>query len=284
MISAGIDVGSLSTKSALMNGDREIIASDVVLTGGNNRSAADTTYANVLAKAGLTRRDVDYVVTTGYGRENIPFADKHVSEITCHALGMHLMNPAIRTILEIGGQDSKAIRIDADGNVENFHMNDKCAAGCGRFLEVTARAMGLDLTALGAVSARAENLVRISSTCTVFAETEVVSLVAVGTPIPDIVRGVHNSIATRAILLLRTVGISSPLGMSGGVALNAGVVRALSEALKMDVYIADNPQVRGAIGAAFLGQRLGAARAASAQGARQEARHAAGALSGVGPS
>jgi (R)-2-hydroxyacyl-CoA dehydratese activating ATPase len=256
MITAGIDIGSLSTKAALINERNEVIGFDVVLTGGNNRTAAATTYENVLAKAGLVRSDVHFVVSTGYGRENISFADKHISEITCHAMGMHLMNPKIRTILEIGGQDSKAIRIDEDGHVENFHMNDKCAAGCGRFLEVTARAMGIDLKELGNVSARSENTVRISSTCTVFAETEIVSLVAVGTSIPDIVKGVHTSIATRAISLLRTVGITGPLGMSGGVALNSGVVRALEEALKTDVYVAENPQVRGAIGAALIGQRL----------------------------
>ncbi len=239
-----------------MNDKREVIGFDIVLTGGNNRVAAETTYDNVLASTGLTRSDVAFVISTGYGRENISFANKHVSEITCHALGMHLMNPAIRTILEIGGQDSKAIRIDEDGNVENFAMNDKCAAGCGRFLEVTARAMGVELKELGNVSARSENTVRISSTCTVFAETEIVSLVAVGTPIPDIVKGVHRSIANRAISLLRTVGVSAPLGMSGGVALNCGVVKSLEEALGTEIYLADNPQVRGAIGAAFMGQRL----------------------------
>jgi (R)-2-hydroxyacyl-CoA dehydratese activating ATPase len=256
MITAGIDIGSLSTKAALINELHEVIGFDVVLTGGNNRSAAATTYENVLAKAGLARSDVRFVVSTGYGRENISFADKHISEITCHAMGMHLMNPKVRTILEIGGQDSKAIRIDEDGHVENFHMNDKCAAGCGRFLEVTARALGIDLKELGNVSARSENTVRISSTCTVFAETEIVSLVAVGTSIADIVKGVHTSIATRAISLLRTVGITGPLGMSGGVALNSGVIRALEAALKTDVYVAENPQVRGAIGAALFGQKL----------------------------
>jgi predicted CoA-substrate-specific enzyme activase len=239
-----------------MNETWEVIGFDLVLTGGSNRTATELTYENVLGKAGLTRNDIGFVVTTGYGRENVPFADKHISEITCHAIGMHLLNPEIRTILEIGGQDSKAIRIDEAGNVESFAMNDKCAAGCGRFLEVTAKAMGLELTDLGEVSALSQNTVRISSTCTVFAETEVVSLVAVGTPIPDIVKAVHNSIATRAISLLRTVGISGPLGMSGGVALNRGVVRALEEALGMKVFVADNPQVRGAIGAAFIGQRL----------------------------
>ncbi len=262
MITAGIDVGSLSTKAALMDECGKVIAYDVILTGGSNRDAAEATYDNALAKTGLARKDVAFVVTTGYGRENVGFADKHVSEITCHAAGMHLTNPRIRTILEIGGQDSKAIRIDENGNVEHFAMNDKCAAGCGRFLEVTAKAMGLELKELGEVSARSQNCVRISSTCTVFAETEVVSLVAVGTPIPDIVRGVHSSIATRASLLLRTVTINGPLGMSGGVALNSGVVTALGEVLKTEVYVADNPQVRGAIGAAFVGQKQVALRAA----------------------
>lgn len=256
MITVGIDVGSLSTKAALMDGNHKVLAFDVVLTGGNNQAATEATYQNVLAQARLTRGDVDLVVTTGYGRENVPFADKHISEIICHGIGMHFTNPEIRTILEIGGQDSKAIQIDENGHVENFHMNDKCAAGCGRFLEVTARAMGVQLEELGSVSHRSKNPVLISSTCTVFAETEVVSLVAIGTPIPDIVRGVHNSIAIRAISLLRTVGISGRLGMSGGVALNSGVVRALEEMLEMEIFVADNPQVTGAIGAALIGQRL----------------------------
>ena len=258
MITAGIDVGSLSTKSALMDENLEVIGSDVVLTGGSNQRATDETYTNVLDKCALTRDDVEFVVTTGYGRENVSFADKHVSEITCHALGMHLLNPDVRTILEIGGQDSKAIRLDEDGRVENFHMNDKCAAGSGRFLEVTARAMGVELADLGEVSKLSTNTVRISSTCTVFAETEVVSLVAVGTPVPDIVKGVHNSIARRAFNLLRTVGIDGLVGMSGGVALNSGLVRALEEKLEAEIFVAENPQVRGAIGAARLGQRLAA--------------------------
>ncbi|MGA2651958.1 MAG: acyl-CoA dehydratase activase [Terracidiphilus sp.] len=256
MITAGIDVGSLSTKCALMDDTGQVLGSDIVLTGGSNQKATESTFANALKKAGVMRSDVAFVVTTGYGRENVSFADKHISEITCHAVGMYLQNPAIRTILEIGGQDSKAIRIDENGNVENFAMNDKCAAGCGRFLEVTARAMGLELSRLGAVSAESQNSIRISNTCTVFAETEVVSLVAVGTPIPDIVRAVHKSIATRALALLRTVGIVGPLGMSGGVALNSGVVRALEDALGTTVYVAENPQVRGAIGAAFIGRKF----------------------------
>jgi len=271
MKTVGIDVGSLSTKSALMDDDYKVIASDVVLTGGSNRAATEMTYDNVLKKAALTRADIGFVVTTGYGRENVPFADKHVSEITCHGIGMHLENPDVRSILEIGGQDSKAILIDEKGHVATFAMNDKCAAGCGRFLEVTARAMGMELKDLGEVSARSTNNVRISSTCTVFAETEIVSLVADGTPIPDIVKGVHNSIATRAVSLLRSLGIRhrretgasdtgengvGSVGMSGGVALNSGVVKSLEELLETEIYVVENPQVRGAIGAAYIGQRL----------------------------
>lgn len=253
MVTLGIDIGSLSTKSVILNDNKEVISFDVVLTGGNNREAAELTYNNILSKAGMNKNDIAKVVATGYGRENVPFADTNVSEITCHAKGMHLLNPDIRTILDIGGQDSKAIQIDERGNVVNFMMNDKCAAGCGRFLEVIARALNLELEDLGKISQSAKSTKRISSMCTVFAETEVVSLVAVGTPIPDIIKGVHESIATRAITLLKIVGLKEPVGMSGGVALNRGVVDALEEKLKMKIGIPEYPQIMGAVGAAFTG-------------------------------
>ncbi|MNW47798.1 R-phenyllactate dehydratase activator [compost metagenome] len=252
MISVGIDIGSLSTKSAVLKDKKEVLAYDVVYTGGNNRASAETTYKNVLEKAGLTASDIDVVVTTGYGRENVPFSNKNASEITCHAKGMFFLNPDIRTILDIGGQDSKAIQIDENGGVVNFMMNDKCAAGCGRFLDIIARALNVNLEDLGRLSCEAENAARISSMCTVFAETEVVSLVAVGTPAPNIIKGVHHSIATRAGALLKSVGIQGPLGMSGGVAKNIGVVYALEELLKMPVQVTDYPQVTGAIGAAYI--------------------------------
>ncbi|MBN2531397.1 MAG: 2-hydroxyglutaryl-CoA dehydratase [Spirochaetales bacterium] len=254
MITAGIDIGSLSTKSAILKDKNEILGFDVILTGGNNRQAAEQTFHNTLIQAGLNKDDVQMVITTGYGRENVPFADKYVSEITCHAKGMHFINPAIRTILDIGGQDSKAIQIDEKGNVVNFMMNDKCAAGCGRFLEIIARALNVNLENLGEISQTATEIARISSMCTVFAETEVVSLVAVGTPTPNIVRGVHDSIATRAVSLLKMVGIKEPLGMSGGVAKNAGVVKAIEGLLKSSLSIPEYPQIIGAIGAAFIGQ------------------------------
>ncbi|WP_036735356.1 acyl-CoA dehydratase activase [Paenibacillus zanthoxyli] len=252
MISVGIDIGSLSTKSAILKDKQEVIAYDVVYTGGNNRASAEITYRNVLEKAGLSEQDVDVVVTTGYGRENVPFSNKNASEIICHAKGMHFLNPEIRTILDIGGQDSKAIQIDENGGVVNFMMNDKCAAGCGKFLDIIARALNVKLEDLGELSREADTSARISSMCTVFAETEVVSLVAVGTPAPNIIRGVHDSIATRAVALLKSVGIQGPLGMSGGVAKNVGVISALEDILKQPVNVTSYPQVTGAIGAAFI--------------------------------
>ncbi|MGC5327091.1 acyl-CoA dehydratase activase [Brevibacillus sp. SYSU BS000544] len=255
MITVGIDIGSLSTKSAILKDKKEVLAYDVIFTGGNNRESAAQTFRNVIEKAGLNESDIDVVVTTGYGRENVPFSNKNFSEITCHAKGMHFLNPEIRTVLDIGGQDSKAIQLDDEGNVLNFLMNDKCAAGCGRFLDIIARALDVDLAEMGEISTRSTNAARISSMCSVFAETEVVSLVAVGTPTPDIIKGVHDSIATRSIALLKSVGIRAPLGMSGGVAKNIGIINSLEEKMNMKVHVTAYPQVTGAIGAAFLGQQ-----------------------------
>lgn len=253
MITVGIDIGSLSTKSAALDGDK-VVGHDVVLTGGNNRGSAEKTYRNLLDKTGLRESDVHKIVTTGYGRENIAFAHANFTEIVCHAKGMHFLYPHVRTVLDIGGQDSKAIQIDEDGNVVDFVMNDKCAAGCGRFLEIIARALDVRLEDMGDISLSAETHAKISNMCTVFAETEVVSLVAIGTPVPAIIKGVHKSIVDRAAGLLKTVGLTAPLGMSGGVAQNKGVVAALQEKLKMDVVLTGYSQVVGAIGAAHLGQ------------------------------
>lgn len=254
MITVGIDIGSLSTKSAILNEKMEVVAHDVVFTGGNNKESAQLTFENVLHKANLTKDDVDFIVTTGYGRENVVFSDKYVSEITCHAKGMHLLKPHVRTILDIGGQDSKAISIDENGRVLNFMMNDKCAAGCGRFLDIIAKALSVKLEDLGDISKEATETAKISSMCTVFAETEVVSLVAVGTPAPNIIKGVHESVISRAVTLLKTVGINFPLAMSGGVAKNSGIIRALEDSLEREVEVTDYPQVMGAIGAAYIGQ------------------------------
>lgn len=256
MITVGIDIGSLSTKSAILGPNNEILTTNVGLTGGDNQKSALKTFATSLEQAKLTEKEIDFVVTTGYGRENFPLSDKHVSEITCHAKGMHLVMPEVRTILDIGGQDSKAIHIDEEGRVVNFQMNDKCAAGSGRFLEVCAKALGLSLEELGETSKKAKKGATISSMCTVFAESEVVSLVAVGTPIEEIVKGVHESVSKRAVSLMKVVGIHGPIGMSGGVAKNCGMIEALENSLDAKIGVSNYPQVNGALGAALVGQEL----------------------------
>lgn len=253
MITAGIDIGSLSTKSAILENGTTILAKDVVFTGADNRASAEMTFQNCLTAAELEKEDINYVITTGYGRENVDFSNKYISEIVCHAKGMHYLNPQIRMILDIGGQDSKAIQIDENGKVLNFTMNDKCAAGCGRFIEIITQKLGLALEELGDIHQSCEQTAKISSMCTVFAETEVVSLVAVGTPVAEIIRGVHDSIAMRAVSLMKTVGIVEPIGMTGGVAMNRGVISSLQNQLNKEVTVSQYPQLAGAIGAAFIG-------------------------------
>ena len=255
MITIGIDIGSTATKSVMLNDKREVLASDVVLTGGNNVKSADLTLNNLLKKTNLERGDIDKIVATGYGRDNVN-ADKAISEITCHAKGMFFTNPNIRTILDIGGQDSKAISIDEEGNVLNFLMNDKCAAGCGRFLEIIARSLNVKLEEMSSLSEQATDLIRITSMCSVFAETEVVSLVASGCTVPNILKGIHNSIAERTISLMLSVGIVDQIGMSGGVAKNKEVIRALEKNLNKTISVPDEPQIIGALGAACIGQTL----------------------------
>ncbi len=256
MITVGIDSGSLATKGVVLGDHRKILGSAIDLTGGRSRKSGERVYEQVLEQAGLSEDDVDFVVTTGYGRDNLPFSGKNITEITCHAAGVHFLFPDAATILDIGGQDSKVIRIDDRGRVMDFIMNDKCAAGTGRFLEVIAKALEVGLEDLGSISQQTENNVEISSMCTVFAETEVVSLVADDTPIPKIVRGVHNVIVERGEILLGKVGMIEPVAMSGGVALNIGVVKELEKRLNLNLKISDNPQLTGALGAAVIARNM----------------------------
>ena len=252
MITAGIDIGSLATKIVLLNGNAEILFKEIELTGGNNRKTAETLFKKSLENTNLSRKDVTYLMTTGYGRENIPFSDGHATEITCHAKGLSFLFPDARMIIDIGGQDSKAIHIDSIGKVKNFVMNDKCSAGTGRFLEVIANALGVALEEMGTISSKATNAIRISSMCTVFAESEVVSQVAKGSPVPDIIKGVHDAIAERTVTLLKRLGIIEPIAMTGGVAHNLGVVANLEKRLKKKLIIPENPQIIGALGAAII--------------------------------
>jgi len=256
MMTVGIDSGSLATKGVVLGDEKKILGSAIDLTGGRSRQSGERVYEQVLGQAGVSEDDVDFVVTTGYGRDNLPFSGKNITEITCHAAGVHFLFPDAATILDIGGQDSKVIRIDDRGRVMDFIMNDKCAAGTGRFLEVIAKALEVGLEDLGTISQQTENTVEISSMCTVFAETEVVSLVADDTPIPEIVRGVHNVIVERGEILLGKMGLIEPVAMSGGVALNIGVVKELEKRLGFELRIPDEPQFTGALGAAVIARNM----------------------------
>ncbi len=250
-IVAGIDIGSLSTDVVILDGE-SMISYSVVPTLASSEEAAARAYERALEKAGLTREDIGAVVSTGYGRTSIDFACRAVTEITCHAVGARRIFPEAACVIDIGGQDSKVIRLDRDGRVEDFVMNDKCAAGTGRFLEVMARSLGTRLEELGALSALASRDVHISSTCTVFAESEVVALVAKGVPKEDIIRGLNVSVAERVYCMVARLRGRGPYVMTGGVAKNTGVVAALRERLNDSLLLPDEPQIVGALGAAII--------------------------------
>jgi len=252
MYVVGVDVGSLSTDTVILDDKRNIVTYNVLFTGASSKKAARRSYEAALDAAGLNERDIAYIVSTGYGREVVPFAHRQVTEISCHARGAHFFFPGTRTVIDVGGQDSKVIRINAQGKVIDFAMNEKCAAGTGRFLEVMARALEIDLEEMGERSLEARHPVSISSMCTVFAESEVVSRIAEGHPIEDIIAGIHNAISDRLISLLQRVGMEEEVTMSGGVAKNIGVVRALQEKLGTRFNIAFEPQIVGATGAALI--------------------------------
>ncbi|HNV45521.1 MAG TPA: acyl-CoA dehydratase activase [Spirochaetota bacterium] len=251
MITAGIDIGSITAKAAVMK-DRQILGATVIFTGYNAELAGRRVFDELLGELGMTAPEVDRVVATGYGRASVKVATKAITEITCHAAGAHYLDPTVRSIIDVGGQDSKAIVIDEKGGVRDFAMNDKCAAGTGRFLEVMARALEVDLDALGELSRAGERPASISSTCTVFAESEVVSLIAKGESRENIIAGIHDSIASRVVAMGNRIGVRGPAMMTGGVAKNSGVVRALESRLGFPLAVSDYAQVNGAIGAAFL--------------------------------
>ena len=255
MITAGIDIGSTTTKAVIVNHEGQLLGYSVIPTGGNNRKTAETVFAEAIIQADIGRDVVQQIYATGYGRENIPFADRHVTEITCHAMGIYKLFPGTKTIIDIGGQDTKGIQIDDEGKVMNFVMNDKCAAGTGRFLDVMAHALEVRVEDLTRLSQESTASVKISSMCTVFAESEVISQVAKGVPIPDIISGIHQAVAERSVILLRKLNIGAPIAMSGGVAKNRGLVSFLEEMLKTKINIPEYPQIVGAYGAAILAQR-----------------------------
>jgi predicted CoA-substrate-specific enzyme activase len=255
MYFAGCDVGSLSAKALIMKDD-EILATEVIFSRPDPGDSARTVMDKALANAGLSLNDISCCIGTGYGRNSISFADGVESEITCHGKGAQWLMPKVRMVIDIGGQDAKAIRLDDTGKVVRFAYNDRCASGTGRFLEVMAAAMGIKLEDMGMISAQGRNPVNISNQCVVFAETEIISLVNAGKDLPDIVSGLHKALAHRVASLAHGVELDSELTMTGGVAKNRGMFLALQEALGVHITpVETDPQIIGALGAAVLARQ-----------------------------
>ncbi len=250
MTVAGIDIGAGTTKAVILDNCR-LLASEVILTSHDIEKAADEVIGKVAGKAALSVGDLKRVVSTGYGRHSIGFADRAVSEIICHAKGVHFLLPKTEVIIDIGCQDSKIIKLDDNGDVVDFVMNDKCAAGTGRFLEVMAQALGLTIDEMGPESLKSTEPCHISSTCTVFAESEVITLRARGATRQDLVAGIHQAIARRIILMAADWNFDRVV-FTGGVAKNPGVKRALEEQLGQKIVVPEEPQLTGALGAALI--------------------------------
>ena len=253
---AGLDVGSLSTKAILIN--RHGIASHCTIpTGANPRVAGESAIKSALAAANKKWTTVAFTVGTGYGRVNLPYVDRIVTELTCHAKGAHFVNREIRTVIDIGGQDSKVIQVDQDGNMVDFVMNDKCAAGTGRFLEVMAKALELSLEEIGQCGLMSQNPCSISNTCAVFAESEVISLLAQGCDKNDVAAGLHLGVAQRVGNMARRMGLNREVAFVGGVAKNMSARKALEDFLGLRFAPAlQDPQLNGALGAAVLAMEI----------------------------
>ncbi|BBO82049.1 2-hydroxyglutaryl-CoA dehydratase [Desulfosarcina ovata subsp. sediminis] len=250
MLVAGIDIGSTITKIVISN-HSEILASVIQRTGAEHRRRAHRVMDQALAKAGMLADDLDYIVTTGYGRINVPFADAQVTEITCHMRGVSWLSPDVRTIIDIGGQDCKGIKVK-DGRLEDFVMNDKCAAGTGRFFEIIAKVLGVDVEQIGPLSLTSKNPAEISNLCTVFAEQEALYRLSEGVPIADIAAGIHKANASRIYGMVRKIKIEQPVAITGGGAKNTGLCHSLQERLQLPVFIPPEPLITGALGAALI--------------------------------
>jgi len=249
---AGVDVGSTQTKAIIVDEARVIVGRALTDTGANVIRAAEHAFHEALRASDLREEEVEFVVGTGYGRYKVTFGNTQVTEISCHGRGAVHMFPATRTVIDMGGQDTKAIRVSPAGEIVDFCMNDKCAAGTGRFLGAAATALGLPLPELGPMALQGERPVRISTTCTVFAESEVLSWLGKGKKIEDILLGVHQSIAARSAGLLRRVGIEEQVTFTGGVARNPAMIAALTERLGVQLNVGGESHFMGALGAALF--------------------------------
>jgi len=249
---AGIDIGSTMTKVVLLGNGKEY--SLLKATGPEHRKLANRVLEEALCLAGIAGDDIACTVATGYGRINVPFADRQVTEITCHARGLSSLLPSAHTVVDVGGQDSKGIRVE-DGKVVDFVMNDKCAAGTGRFLEIIAESLGIALDQLGARALEAEKPAVIGNTCTVFAEQEVISLLAAGESVPNLVAGIHQAVAARIYALVSKLKIKPEVAVTGGGAKNIGLVRALEANFGRPVLVPPEPLLTGALGAALIARQ-----------------------------
>lgn len=254
MVFAGCDVGSLSAEAVIIKGG-SIVSSEIIRVRPRPEQSADDVMGAALAGAGLSFDDIDYCISTGYGREHIPFADDNVTEISCHGKGAQWLVPSVRTVIDVGGQDCKAIRVDENGGLINFIMNDKCAAGTGRFLEGMCKTLGVSLEELSALSMDSEKPLQINSICSVFTEIEALCLVNEGESLPDITAGINQAMARRIKGLVARIGIKKDVCFTGGVAKNAGVVKSMEEILGVDlVNMPRDPQIIGALGAALFAE------------------------------
>lgn len=249
---AGIDIGSTTTNVVILDQQKKIVASAIVPTGSRTVKSSNLALSQALKAANLSREQLSNTVSTGYGRTNITFRDKDVTEITCHAKGAHYLNPAVRTVIDIGGQDSKIIRLDSTGGVKDFAMNDKCAAGTGRFLEMMARSLQLDLLEMSQLGLTYDEDITISSMCSVFAESEVISLIAANKKIDDIIHGINKSVASRVLALLKRVGSEEEYMVTGGVSKNTGLVNTIERQLGAKLYVYAESEICGALGAALI--------------------------------
>lgn len=250
MLTLGIDIGSTTSKAVVLKDGKDILASSVVIATVGTDGVSQA-IENVLKDGKTTKEKIGLTVATGYGRQTFQGADYQVSELTCHALGVHHVFEDARTVIDIGGQDAKVLSLNDQGRMTNFVMNDKCAAGTGRFLDVMANILKLDISQLEVQAAMAVSPASISSTCTVFAESEVISQLAAGTKIPDLVAGICQSVAARVASLAKRIGIRETVCMSGGVAKNAGVRLALEKELGVKIAYSDKAQLMGALGASI---------------------------------
>ncbi len=249
---AGVDVGSTQTKAVIINEDEEIVGRALISTGANVVQAAEKAFAKALKSHDIPDEEVEYVVGTGYGRYRVTFGNAQVTEISCHGRGAAHMFPGTRTVVDMGGQDTKAISVGADGDIVDFCMNDKCAAGTGRFLGAAAEALEIPLDDLGSTALQAEKAVKISTTCTVFAESEVLSWIGKGKKIDEILWGVHTSIAVRTAGLMRRVGMEDEITFTGGVTRNEAMVEALEQKLGKKLNVSEDSHYMGALGAALF--------------------------------